>query len=116
MLTTQHCTALVCGSRRFQDKARLFRRLDQFLIHEILQGGAKGADALAAEYAESNGIPCRTFGADVKRYGSPAAFHIRNRAMLELCGFVVAFYDEPTPGTKSVMHEARRRLLPVFRG
>jgi uncharacterized phage-like protein YoqJ len=109
-------TALVCGSRTFNDRRRVFERLDQFVIGRILEGGAHGADAFAAEYACVNGIPFEVFFPDVANYGSPAAFHIRNRAMLDRCGFVIAFYDTLTPGTASVIREAQRRSLPVHKG
>ena len=51
---------LVCGGRAYGDRAKLFEVLDAILIeHDIellIHGGASGADALAAEWAEHRDV------------------------------------------------------------
>jgi hypothetical protein len=47
----------------------------------IIQGGARGADKLAREWAEDRGVGCVTFRADWEKHG-PSAGPIRNGQML----------------------------------
>lgn len=67
---------LVCGASRFKDRDRLFRRLDELhaasTITLILNGGARGADYLASEWARARGVPLKVFRADWKRLGPEA--------------------------------------------
>ena len=51
-------------------------------ITTLIHGGAKGADYLAARWAENNGIPCKAYPADWDRHGR-AAGPIRNQMMLD---------------------------------
>ena len=73
---------------------------------EIIEGGAKGADKLAREWAASRGIPVRTFKADWRRYGRGAGPQ-RNEQMLDegKPDLVVAFPGGS--GTASMMRLAR---------
>lgn len=77
---------LVCGGRDFEDQAMVFAVLDAHLatkgrIH-IIQGGAKGADFHAKQWALSRKMPITTFPADWDKHGK-AAGPIRNSLMLE---------------------------------
>ena len=94
---------LVCGGRDFQDKARVFATLDGLDPALVIHGGARGADALAGEWAESRGVECQVYPADWRRHGR-AAGPIRNREMLEQSkpDLVVAF-----PGGVGTAHMAR---------
>jgi hypothetical protein len=49
----------------------------------IIQGGAKGADALAKAWAKKNNVECIEFRADWDTYGKAAGF-LRNVEMLEV--------------------------------
>ena len=77
---------LVCGGRDYSDKAHLFSVLDgmhrRFIITEIIDGGASGADSLASEWAIINGIKNTRFAADWKKHGR-AAGPIRNKEMID---------------------------------
>ena len=59
---------LVCGGRKFDDAMTLGSWLGgihkQAGITEIIQGGASGADTMAAKFGEWIGVPVRTFKAD----------------------------------------------------
>lgn len=51
-------------------------------VHKIIHGGARGADALAGEWAECFGVPFRVFPANWDRDGK-AAGPIRNQRMID---------------------------------
>ena len=76
----------VCGGRDYQDKDRVYAVLGS--LHKIrqdfkiIQGGAKGADMLAAQWAVEHGVPYETFEADWEKHNR-AAGPIRNAEMLK---------------------------------
>lgn len=76
---------LVCGGRDFSDKELLFRTLDELHaaspIGLIVEGGARGADELARNWAFVNLVKYVTYAADWKTNGR-AAGPIRNQQML----------------------------------
>jgi hypothetical protein len=77
---------LVCGGRDYDDWPKLSTALhradDKRKITVIIQGGAKGADALAKEWAEVLMVPVETFPADWKQFG-PRAGPMRNQDMID---------------------------------
>lgn len=76
---------LACGGRGYSNRRYVFKILDQ--IHErvgitlLVHGGARGADTLAGEWAESRGVPVQVFPADWERHGYRAGA-ARNAKML----------------------------------
>lgn len=76
---------LVCGGRDYVDYPAVCRTLDPLKgqITVLIQGGARGADSLAAAWAQQNGVHCATVPALWKTYGKAAGYN-RNRAMLAL--------------------------------
>ena len=103
---------LVCGGRKFDDKAMLERALGEIEITELIEGAAKGADTLAREWAEVKKIPVRTFKAEFGRYGR-AGGPIRNKKMLAegKPDLVVAFPGGS--GTANMVGLARAAGVPV---
>lgn len=99
---------LVCGSRSFNDEKLLKETLDQFDIHELIQGEAKGADTLALLYGLKRMVPVKRFPADWNKYGKRAGY-IRNRQMLDegKPDLVVAFWDGKSPGTQMMINLAQ---------
>lgn len=100
--------ALICGM------LGLAERSDEVL--EVIHGGARGADTLAASWEGSKGVVILTFPADWKTYGKGAG-PVRNRQMLDQePDLVVAFHDEleVSKGTKDCVDEARRRGITVW--
>jgi hypothetical protein len=95
---------LVCGGRDYADTRALNGALDAIHrernVTRLIHGGARGADALAAAWAASRGIPADAFPADWERHGKAAGFR-RNEAMLRQGrpDQVVAF-----PGGKGTAH------------
>lgn len=72
---------LVCGGRNYSDRNLVFAALDALAPSAIAEGGARGADALAREWAELHGVPWQTYPAAWISHGR-AAGPIRNRQML----------------------------------
>jgi hypothetical protein len=117
---------LVCGGRAYQDRARVKAVLDVIHICRpidvIIHGDATGADTLAKEWAEANGIipiPCPADWDDIdatpslirfkngKPYNALAGF-TRNQKMLDLHkpDLVVGFPGGT--GTGDMMARAKR--------
>lgn len=102
---------LVCGGRDFDGHAWAFRTLDALTAGvegvTIIQGGARGADAIARDWAKRRGVPCETFAADWRTHGR-AAGPIRNQRMLDegKPDYVVAF--EGGRGTDDMLARAER--------
>lgn len=99
---------LVCGGRHYNDRRKAHIELDRLAANRrvttVITGGAPGADALAAEWAESRCVEHIVFPADWKRHGR-AAGPIRNQRMLDegQPSLVVAF-----PGGAGTSDMARR--------
>ena len=105
---------IVCGGRDYADAKRLAEVLNEVAdAHPdftLVHGGAKGADALAHEWALGWGI-IEVFRADWAKHGR-AAGPIRNRQMLDAgADLVVAFPGGS--GTADMVRQARARGVPV---
>jgi predicted Rossmann-fold nucleotide-binding protein len=76
---------LVCGGRDFDDRELAFATLDRVLAERgvslVIHGGARGADALAAEWAAARSIPVQVFKPDWRRFGRGAG-PVRNQEMI----------------------------------
>lgn len=100
---------IVAGTRTFDDYDLLKEKIDHALSNHkddeiiIVQGEAKGADALAKRYAEEKGYECVSFPALWDKHGKAAGF-IRNRQMhayasqFEKRGCII-FWDGESRGT-----------------
>lgn len=98
---------LVCGGREYRDVQRTFAVLDELHRRDgitlLIEGGARGADSLARQWAVSRKVALRTVLADWARHGR-AAGPLRNAAMLALGPeLVVAF-----PGGRGTADMVRR--------
>lgn len=109
---------LVCGGRDYKDEHTVNRILN--LVHEkkgifeIIHGAARGADTLAAKWAERNNIHCLDFPANWDKYGKRAGA-IRNHRMLKegAPDAVVAFPGGS--GTKHMVKLAQKAGVPVWK-
>lgn len=121
-MVTHHSSAplgrlVVTGGRHYADADHVVATLDRFhakhTVRELAQGGATGADALAADWAHARGIPVATFRAEWRKHGA-AGGPIRNRRMLDEFGpdWVVAFPGDA--GTADCVKAARERGIPVW--
>ena len=77
-------------------------------VTEIVSGGAKGVDRLAADYARKNGIPLTEFLPDYKRYGRGAPLK-RNEQIADYADMVIAFWDRSSRGTAYTIDLFRKR-------
>lgn len=99
---------LVAGGRTYSDILRVFAVLDKLNreagIDKIIEGGAKGADRLALEWAKQSGVAVETYEADWENQGSFAG-PARNKRMLDegKPDLVVAF-----PGGKGTLNMIRQ--------
>lgn len=71
-------------------------------ISEIVSGGAKGVDTLAAQYAREKGIALTEFLPEYSKYGRGAPI-VRNKQIAEYADEVLAFWDGKSKGTLSVI-------------
>lgn len=116
---------LIAGSRSFDD-VEMFERIVAENMPAgaaetvIVEGGAKGADTLARDYARENGIHFSEFKPKWSKYGK-AAGPFRNVEMIEfvrehgeaeLGGSALFFWDGQSRGTAQCIREARK-LIPV---
>lgn len=73
--------AIVCGGRDFDDYVLGCGALFEFAPSFVIEGGARGADRMAREWAIVTGTPFKTVPADWDKYGKRAG-HLRNTEML----------------------------------
>ncbi len=109
---------IIAGTRTYEDYAEFSSVMDKVLPPAerykkivIICGDARGADALARQYAEEKGYENRVFYADWDRFGKRAG-HIRNAEMHksienEENKACILFWDMKSPGTKSNINIAR---------
>ena len=108
----------VCGGRGFHRRHLAFRELDklheQYNFTELMQGGAKGADAFAEQWAKQYPkIKRHEIKADWDLYGKAAGF-IRNRSMIKWGpDLVVAFPGGP--GTAMMIRIAEEAGVNVIK-
>ena len=100
---------LICGGRNFSDKEMFNSAMHDLMSLRgmpsvVVQGGAKGADTLAKEWAGHHALKLETEKAKWNVYGKSAGA-IRNQEMLDKYNpdFVVAF-----PGGRGTADMVRR--------
>lgn len=110
---------LICGSRDWTEKSLIYHAISEALKHgaiEIIHGGARGADSIAGQIAETLKIPVRVFPAQWDKYGKAAGFR-RNIEMLNQLDqddMVLAFQLNGSRGTQLTINEARKRGISCF--
>lgn len=121
---------LVCGSRDFTDKRAIWMVLSGISwISErvtLIEGGAAGADRIAAEYAEgivsgsASGSHWKheQYKAEWAKYGKTAG-RIRNKQMLTegKPDMVLAFVNKPlaeSKGTADMVLQATQADIPTY--
>ena len=87
-------------------------------IDEIIEGGAKGVDSLAGNFAEKHGINHITFHANWKKFG-PAAGPLRNEDMAKYGKlfpntWVLAIPQSTKGGTQNMITYSTNIGLDVF--
>ena len=108
---------LVCGGRDFADRDTVFRALnalaEKYGRLNVIQGGARGADRLALDWAlQAPSVQLSNYPADWQRHGK-AAGAIRNQQMLDegKPDLVLAFPGGR--GTADMVRRAKAAGIPV---
>lgn len=111
---------LICGDRNWSNENKIYEILNIYRKHEksveIINGGARGADSIAAKIGKELGFKVTTIKADWKKY-SRAAGPIRNEKMIrEKPDVVIAFHDKisESKGTKNMIETAQKNKVPVM--
>lgn len=119
---------IIAGCRDFTDRDFIYEGIDSFITDHgtpdlIIEGGATGVDRIAGEYARDHNIPLRIFKADWNKYGRVAG-PIRNEKMARyvfdrICrysehGYLLAFWDGKSRGTKNMIEKAQRYGLTII--
>lgn len=108
---------LVCGGRDYFQFAAVDRALRnvraRYGIDVLIHGAARGADTVAGNWAERNGIETQVFPADWQKHGRGAG-PIRNKQMLDegKPDGVVAFPGGR--GTANMIAQARAAGVKVY--
>ena len=109
---------LICGGRNYNDKTFAFKFLDWFekefgIIAEVIEGGARGADSIGREWAESKNdrIKITTVNAEWEKYGKSAGYK-RNWAMAELKPDVIIAFPGGL-GTQMMMRIGEDKNIPI---
>lgn len=127
---TKTIKMLICGGRKYSDKATLFKTLDDLCLSRgwtldpeedgnwlpnviVISGMARGADTLAVDWAAVNWLSWEAFPAQWKKHGKAAGF-IRNQEMLDSGkpDIVVAFPGGN--GTKDMVNRAKKAGVEVI--
>lgn len=110
---------LVTGGRDYSDRACVWATLDSIASYypgfALVQGGARGADALAKRWAIEHGHPCFTCDANWDYYAKRAG-GIRNGWMATFMrpSFLVHFPGGS--GTTDMIKRARALDIPCYAG
>ena len=117
---------VVAGTREYSNRDEIFARLDKY--HQrckdagteliIIEGEARGPDLISRKWAETRGVPFRSYPADWDEYGKAAGF-IRNEEMAKAGTHVLAFWDGQSNGTNDMIerglkHQRRVLVIPVI--
>ena len=84
-----------------------------FLISEVVSGGARGVDTLALQWANNNRKKFRIFTPDWDGLGKRAGF-VRNQEMADYADALIAVWDGESRGTRDMIERAQFKGLKVF--
>ena len=113
----------MCGDRNWNDRRKLYDALDTWNLYSgekittIIEGEAKGADRLAADWGEAHGIEVLRFPADWSEQGRSAGPRRNTRMLKEgKPDLVLAFHDylDESKGTKNMVEQAKRAGIPTM--
>lgn len=108
---------IVCGGRDFNNESFVFEIMDRLhakkTITCLIEGGARGADALARKWAHSRNINTEQFQADWMTHGKKAGC-LRNQKMIDMGNpnGVVAF--QGGRGTADMIRRSNKKGLIVW--
>lgn len=84
-------------------------------LTEVIEGGARGADALGKSWAQFNNIPCTGMPANWDKYGKSAGYQ-RNVDMANVAEALIAIRvgGEASKGTTHMINIAKEKRLKVY--
>lgn len=104
---------IVAGGREFDDYPLLENRIDHIIKNikntnsiTIVSGGARGADSLGEKYAKEHKLNLEKYPAEWDKFKNEAG-PIRNQYMSWCSSHLIAFWDEESRGTKSMISMAK---------
>lgn len=118
---------IIAGSRNFYDYDIVEDTVVSYFMSrgilkenvEIISGGARGADSLGEQLADSYGLKLTVFPAQWNTYGKAAGM-IRNKEMADYAikdsdkAILFAFWDGQSRGTKGMIDIAKRCGMEVI--
>lgn len=118
---------IIAGSRNFYDYNIVEDTVASYFMSrgilkenvEIISGGARGADSLGEQLADSYGLKLTVFPAQWDTYGKAAGM-IRNKEMADYAAkdsdkaILFAFWDGQSRGTKGMIDIAKRCGMEVI--
>jgi hypothetical protein len=78
-----------------------------------VSGRAKGADKLAARYANENGLPLVEYLPEYDKYGQRAPL-VRNHLIVNEAELLIAFWDGQSSGTRYTIDLAKKKGIGVM--
>ena len=101
---------LIAGSRTFNNYFIVYRYLQKYLPANaiICNGGANGADQLAAVYAERNGHVYEAYPARWEQFGKKAGY-VRNLQLVKQVDHAIFFWDGKSPSTGELIEMLKKR-------
>jgi predicted Rossmann-fold nucleotide-binding protein len=105
---------IVCGGRNYYNADTIGKAMANAAPgkHTLVHGAQTGADTVAADIAKARGWTVEPHPPNVERYGSPAAFHIRNADMIEAGADILLAFPGGA-GTASMVRRARKAGIHV---
>lgn len=107
---------LICGGRDFTNAGRVWSVLDHYHAGNpfsvVIHGAARGADALAGQWALLRDVAQQAFPADWTLFGRSAG-HRRNAQMLREGKPDVVIAFPGGRGTANMIHQAHAAGVPV---
>lgn len=103
----------IIGSRSIQlDSLHELLALLPLSTHEIVSGGAEGADQIAEQIAQELSLPITIFRPDYARYHRRAPLQ-RNESIVHYADYVIALWDGTSRGTAHVIERCVKEYTPV---
>ena len=108
---------IIAGGREFNNYHLLKHKCDIYLKDvegpiQIVNGQARGADALGGRYAEEEDHYMEAFEADWDKFGKSAGYR-RNEEMAKYADALIAFWDGKSKGTSHMIELAEKYDLVV---
>lgn len=108
---------IIAGSRWITDADPVVEAIEasgwRDQITTVIQGGCRGVDRTAKEWAFFNRKECVTVRADWKAHGRSAG-PLRNRVMLGRADAVIAVWDGCSRGTADMIRATQEAGVPLY--